>query len=91
MNSLPFEVRVVPNPNQGTFSIRGTVGSDKDETVTIEITNMLGQAVYNGTLTAASGVINEQVLLNSNLANGMYLLDIKNGNEHKVFHFVMEK
>ena len=91
VNSLPFEVRVVPNPNQGTFSIRGTVGSDKDETVTIEITNMLGQAVYNGTLTAASGVINEQVLLNSNLANGMYLLDIKNGNEHKVFHFVMEK
>ena len=91
VNALPFEVRMIPNPNKGAFTISGNIGSNRDETISVEITNMLGQVVYSSNPTANGGIINEQVLLGSNLANGMYLLNVKTGNESKTLHFVIEK
>ena len=91
VNALPFEFRMIPNPNKGTFTISGNIGSGKDGNISIEIANMLGQVVYSSNSTAANGIINEQVLLNSNLANGMYLLNVKSGSEGKTVHFVIEK
>ena len=91
VNPLPLDVRLLPNPNNGSFTITVLTGSNKNEPVMLEITNMLGQVVYNNSATATSGVINNLVILNSNLANGMYLLNVHNGNENKVIRFVIEK
>ena len=91
VNALPFEVRLFPIPNQGTFNVTGTAGTDKDINVTIEVTNMLGQVVYTSNGTAAGGVINSQVSLGSNLTNGNYVLTARNGNENRTIHFVIEK
>ena len=91
MNQLSTDVRLQPNPNKGIFTLSGLTGSNNDETIAIEITDMLGQVVYNNTGRATGGVINEQVLLGSNLANGMYLLNVKSENRSKVLHFVMQK
>ena len=85
------EVRMIPNPNNGTFTINGTIGSSQDERVAFEITNMLGQVVYRNSAFAAGGVINEEVSLSNSLANGMYLLNVKSGGESKTLHFVIEK
>jgi hypothetical protein len=52
---------------------------------------MLGQVVYSGTAKARGGNLNERVELGSGLANGMYLLNISNGNDRKVFHFVLKQ
>ena len=90
VNPIPMEIRLVPNPNKGSFAIKGIVGASKDG-ITMEITNMLGQVVYSNRVMAGDGVINERIMLNSNLENGMYLLNVTNGSEHKTFHFVMEK
>ena len=90
VSQVLMEIRLLPNPNRGSFMVKGIAGTDKDD-VEIEITNMMGQVVYTAKATATGGVINEQVLLNNDLANGMYLLDVRNGSEHKTFHFVMEK
>jgi hypothetical protein len=84
-------VRVVPNPNKGAFTVTGNLSGDTDEEVSLEITNMLGQVVYNNKTIAHNGVINEQVQLNNTLANGMYLLNLSSGTDHKVFHFVIEQ
>ena len=91
VNAPPFEVRLIPNPNNGTFMIRGTIGANRDEAIIVEITNMLGQVVYSSTGVAMDGVINQQILLGNNLANGMYLLHVKSGSESKLLHFVIEK
>ncbi len=87
------DVRVIPNPNKGTFTVKGTLAqvATGDEEVSIEITNMLGQVVYNNKVIVHNGSINEQVQLNNTLANGMYLLNLRSGADHKVFHFVIEQ
>ncbi len=84
-------VSVVPNPNKGAFSVKGSLNSTTDQEATIEITNMLGQTVYSNKVIAKGGVIDEQINLGSNLANGMYLLNLRSGADTKVFHFVLEQ
>ncbi len=91
VTGLVSDVRVIPNPNKGTFSVKGTLGSTNDQEVSLEITNMLGQVVYSNKVMTHNGMINEQVQLNSSLANGMYILGVRSGNENSVFHFVIEQ
>ena len=88
VSALPFEVRLQPNPNNGTFTVSGIVGSNKDEVVTLEITNMLGQVIYTGKIIATGGIINEQISLN-NLANGNYLMNVNRNGTHKAIQFVV--
>ena len=85
------DVRLIPNPNTGVFTIRGTIGTLADEEVYIDITDIVGQVVYKNTVMAHGGKINEQIKLNSTLSNGMYLLNLRSGDENKVFHFVIEQ
>jgi hypothetical protein len=82
------DIKVMPNPNKGAFAIKGTIGTG-NEAVAVEVTNMLGQVVYSSKVVTSNGVINEQVQLNSSLANGMYLLNIRSGTENKTIHFVI--
>ena len=82
-------IRLMPNPNKGQFTIKGSLAAKGDEDVAVEITDMLGQVVYKNTIKATGGNINEPVSLNSDLANGMYLLNLHSGNENIVLHFVI--
>ena len=93
INSLAsnIDVNVIPNPSKGLFTIKGSLGTTEDMSVSVEITNMLGQVVYKTELMAQNGNINEQVSLNNGVANGMYLLSLRSGVENKVFHIVIEK
>ena len=85
------DVKLIPNPNKGTFTIKGTLGITADEEVAIEVTNMLGQAIYNGKVMTRNGEINEKVQLSKSLANGMYMLTLRSENVNKVFHIVVEQ
>jgi len=83
-------VSVLPNPNKGTFTITGAVGA-MDGEVTIEITDLLGQAVYQTQVPAPGGKISKQVTLGSQVANGMYLLTLHTQQGNPVFHVVVEQ
>ena len=91
VNALAMQVSLLPNPNHGTFAVKGTQGTSADAAITMEITNMLGQVVYSAAGTATGGVINETIKLNNNLANGMYILNVRCGSKSTALHFVMEK
>ena len=82
---------VIPNPNKGVFTIKGTIGTTADEQVTIEVINLLGQVVYRSQVMMENGKLDERVQLGSSLANGMYLLSLKSASENKVFHIVIEQ
>jgi len=84
-------ISILPNPNSGTFTIKGKLASAEHEEVTLKITDMLGQLIYKDVVKAREGTITEQVKLNNNLANGMYMLNVKSGSENMTFHFVVEK
>ncbi|GAA4460107.1 hypothetical protein GCM10023093_02220 [Nemorincola caseinilytica] len=89
--TVDMDVRILPNPNNGTFTIRGTLGTLATETVQAEVTNMLGQVVYHGSLKATRGAIDHQVILDNSLSNGMYLLRISAGDKSSVLHITISK
>jgi hypothetical protein len=91
VSAVPASVSLLPNPNKGTFTVKGTLGSVNDEAVTLEVTDVLGQVIYKTKVTAQGGRINETVTLANTLANGMYILNVQSGTENKTFHFVIEQ
>jgi len=95
--AVPFDeltmtnIALVPNPNKGIFSVKGTLGSNEDATLTIEVMNMLGQVIYKSNATAQGGNINEQIALGNNLPQGNYILNLRTTNGgNNVFRFVIE-
>ena len=91
VSELPIDVQLIPNPNNGTFAVAGTMGTTQDVEVTLEVTDVLGQVIYNNKVTATGGRISEKISLNNTLVNGMYILNIKALTGRNVFHFVVKK
>lgn len=83
------DIRLAPNPNNGRFTITGQVSVS--EPVTLTVSNMMGQTIYSNKVAVRDGMINEPVVLDGTLANGMYLLSIGTATERKVFHFVLKQ
>lgn len=82
---------VVPNPNRGTFQVTGETTGTADGTVVVSLVNMLGQTVYKGSLTVKNNKVNEQIILDESLANGMYLIKLTAESDYVVFHVVLER
>ena len=83
-------ISLVPNPNNGSFAVKGAIGTT-DEQVVIEVTDMVGQVLYSTKAQLTDGQLNEHISLHSTIANGMYLLNVKTPSVNKVFHFVLEQ
>jgi len=91
VTAIPVSVNLVPNPNKGTFVVKGTMGSIADEAVTLEVTDVLGQVIYKTKVMAAGGKLNETISLGNALINGMYILNVVSGTGHTTVHFVIEQ
>jgi hypothetical protein len=90
VSSTVSDIRLVPNPSKGTFTVKGTLGTT-DEEASLEITNMLGQVVYRANAEVRNGELNERIELGNGIANGMYILNLRTGTGQKVFHIVIEQ
>jgi len=84
-------INVLPNPNKGAFTIKGSTGGINDERASIEINNMLGQVIFSDVLTVQNGEVNKEVLLGGKVANGMYILSLHSETCNKIFHIVIEQ
>ncbi len=82
---------LIPNPNSGAFTIKGSLATTTDEDLAVEITDMLGQVIYRNKFRSDNGKVNQQIDLGNNLANGMYILNLSSGTDNKSFHFVIER
>ena len=85
------ELSVLPNPSKGTFTIRGSLGTTADAELTIEITDLLGQEIYQNKVITQGGKVNERVTLGSDIANGMYILNLRTDTDTRVYHVVVEQ
>jgi hypothetical protein len=81
------EMALFPNPNKGTFTIRGKTGSDL---VVLEIANASGQVIYRKEVITANGLVDEQVHPDNIPAKGMYILNIKSAHSNTMFRFIVE-
>lgn len=81
---------LMPNPNNGTFTIKGTLVTSDDE-LAIKVTNMLGQTVYTNNVAVVNGNVNTTISLNQSLAAGVYMVNITSAGANAVFHVVVNK
>jgi len=82
---------IFPSPNNGTFRIKGALNVAAGEDISVEVTNMLGQVVFQGTIAAQQGVIDQQIILGSDLITGVYLLYLRSGMATSFSKFVIGK
>jgi hypothetical protein len=90
LTSSAGNVKLLPNPNKGDFIVKGTLNTTGQQTVAIEVTNMLGQVIYKENVVTVDGKINEHIQLAKTLASGVYMLNLSTGTDNTVFHFVVE-
>ena len=84
------DISLLPNPNKGTFIVKGTLSSPADEILEITVTDMLGQSVFRDALQTRGGKLSAEIQLNGTLATGLYLMDLKGRTGHTKFRFVVE-
>ncbi|PQJ09536.1 hypothetical protein CJD36_020065 [Flavipsychrobacter stenotrophus] len=83
--------KMIPNPNNGTFIIKGTIADQYNEDLQMEITDMLGRTIHSSTTRSLNGEINQDIQLDNTLTNGMYLLTLRSKHVNNVIHFVINK
>jgi sugar lactone lactonase YvrE len=81
------KVVIAPNPNNGSFYIKGLPVSYNAADFELTITNVLGQIVFTGNTGAGHGFID----LGSNLQAGLYTAHITAGTYTSVVPFVVKK
>ena len=91
MNNDHSFVNILPNPNNGSFTVKGNLGINTDEEVTLTLTNMLGQVVHTQVIRASSGAIDEHLSLDNGLDAGMYMLNVQSDHMNKVIKFAIER
>lgn len=70
-------ISLYPNPNQGSFTLKGNFGIGQIE---VEILNALGQVVYQHKFESTSNML-QQAIQAGSLVDGIYLLRVHNGRE----------
>jgi hypothetical protein len=84
-------ITVTPNPSDGTFRIKGALAQTAEQQVRIQVTNVLGQQVYANTVIVHDGQVNETIILDGNLASGMYILTLQAGDETRAVHITVQR
>ncbi len=88
--NVPSGLQLVPNPNNGHFTIAGLVYST-DGAANIFVTNVLGQIVHQQAIVIRSGRVKSEVTVSETLANGYYLLSLQTGNHLFNLPFIIRR
>jgi hypothetical protein len=68
---------VYPNPNKGQFTV--SFDSENETPVDLTIRDLTGKSIWTGQLAVGSGANNREVSMDSNVASGVYLLEVRQG------------
>jgi len=85
------DITLNPNPNNGIFTINGSLNTIYSERTLFTVTDMVGHIVHKGDIITYNGIISTHVELNKNLPNGMYFLQTESSIESSVSRFLIEK
>lgn len=73
-----FEIKVYPNPNNGYFTIQGSLPSNEKSELIIR--NILGQTIYYEDINLPAGQFLKEIKIPL-IMDGMYFLTLRNGSE----------
>ena len=80
-----------PNPNAGTFTVYKALNTVSGDEASIEVTNMLGQAVYTERAVPQNGAISTRIDLGNNVPAGVYILKLSGAGGGESFRFTVDK
>ncbi|GAA4459894.1 hypothetical protein GCM10023093_01760 [Nemorincola caseinilytica] len=83
-------IQLYPNPNNGAFTLSGTLPGTGNGAVSVTVTDILGRTVYTDELYAVADRINKELKVMNTPCAGMYLLTLSSDNEKKVIRFTIE-
>ncbi len=90
LNQSGMSFSLYPNPNNGNFTLIGkTEGSN--EPVTYEIIDMMGRILHSGITQPNQNIIHEQVVTDSHVAPGQYVLRVITSSGAEQIHFTVGK
>jgi hypothetical protein len=82
-------ISIFPNPGNGQFRLRAAVGAFTLGDVRLNVSDVLGQNVYTGTLQMGANGIDAVINLPQSLASGVYMLNVGNGIETRQYRLIV--
>lgn len=79
---------LVPNPNKGTFIIKGIV--KEDQSMPLEVVDMLGQTIFTALTRSENKQVHTTISLHD-IAQGEYFLIIRVSGKNRAYRFVISK
>jgi len=90
VSSAMEDIDLYPNPNNGNFTIKGVLGNTNINAVNFKVYNLIGQVVYEGSITPQSNALNKTFELN-NMPDGVYIMNINgDGGQSKIIRFTVQ-
>ncbi len=89
VSSSEMNIDMLPNPNSGSFSLKGLVDGMDAGTLSLTVTNAVGQVVYTGTTAVKNNMVDASISM-KNVTPGMYLLRVSKEGSTKVFRFIVD-
>lgn len=79
-----------PNPNNGRFTLSGTIHDHRAGSVSVEVKNILGQSVYKTDISHAGTSIEQSIYLGNNIPPGMYYLIASDEHGNRAIPFLVK-
>jgi TonB family protein len=80
---------IAPNPSKGSFTLKGATGEAGDEEVSVEISDLKGNVVYNKKTSTKDGILDVPVSLGNSIPHGMYSVNVQSHSLNKVLHVLI--
>jgi trimeric autotransporter adhesin len=81
---------LIPNPNNGTFQVKGNWTTGPGEKVVIMITSVLGQTLYKSATEVYGATIDQPITLNNMLPAGLYFLQVRSSANAVAVPFIVK-
>jgi hypothetical protein len=83
-------VQLFPNPNNGSFTIKGDYENSNSNTVSVEVLNPIGQVILRDKAQVQNNAINKSVDI-KNIPDGIYLLRVSDNTQSKTLRFTVKR
>jgi hypothetical protein len=89
VSSVWDNIELFPNPNNGSFTIKGDLQNPDINNVSVEVFNPLGQIIYSGQIEVYNSLL-DSTLSMQQMPAGVYLLRISGDGRNKTVRFTIQ-
>lgn len=91
-DDIVTSISISPNPNTGSFTLAGTLAtSSNQEVIAIEIVDALGKVILTEDISVENGNIHKTINMDKQIANGIYLVRLRNEHVNHTLRFTLAR